>query len=125
MWLNLAGRWAGAGTFKTTLLFSLEPHLGYLEMLTVSWNSLQWRGQNFYIVAQGSKMIKMFLSLLAILWNSTFNWVSLSLSICLLLLFFSQLFVRPPQTTILLFAYLFLGDGLDPCLLYSVMNLRP
>ena len=28
--------------------------------------------------------------------------------------FFSQLFVRPPQTAILLFAFLFLGDGLDP-----------
>ena len=24
-----------------------------------------------------------------------------------------------------LFAFLFLGDGLDPCLLYTVMNLRP
>ena len=41
------------------------------------------------------------------------------------LLFFSQLFVRPPQTTICLFAFLFLGDGLDSCLLYNVMNLIP
>ena len=41
-----------------------------------------------------------------------------------LLLFFSQLFVRPPQTAIF-FALLFLGDGLDPCLLYNVTNLRP
>ena len=38
----------------------------------------------------------------------------------LLLLFFSQLFVRLPQTTICLFAFLFLGDGLDHCLLYNV-----
>ena len=38
---------------------------------------------------------------------------------------FSQLFVRPPQTTILPFALLFLWDGLDPCLLYNVMNLHP
>ena len=30
--------------------------------------------------------------------------------ICLLFLFFSQLFVRPPQTTICLFAFLFLGN---------------
>ena len=36
-----------------------------------------------------------------------------------------QLFLRPPQTTIFLFAFLFLGDGLDPCLLYSVMKLCP
>ena len=37
-------------------------------------------------------------SLLAILWNSAFSWVYLSLS---LLLFTSLLFVRPPQATIL------------------------
>ena len=40
-----------------------------------------------------------FLSLLAILSNSAFRWVYLSFS----LLFFSQLFVRPPRTTILPF----------------------
>ena len=41
--------------------------------------------------------------------------------LCFLLLFFSQLFVRLPQTDILLFH----GDGLDPCLLYNVMNFCP
>ena len=44
---------------------------------------------------------------------------------CFLLLFFSQLFVRPPETAILLFAFLFHEDGLDPCLLYNVTNLYP
>ena len=39
--------------------------------------------------------------------------------------FFSQLFVRPSQTAILLFAFLFLGDVLEPCLLYNVMKLCP
>ena len=39
--------------------------------------------------------------------------------------FSSQLFLRPPETTILPFAFLFLGDGLDHCLLYNVMKLRP
>ena len=34
-------------------------------------------------------------------WNSAFKWVYLSFSLCLWLLFFSQLFVRTPQTTIL------------------------
>ena len=29
----------------------------------------------------------------------------------------------PPQTAILLFAFLFHGDGLDPCLLYNVTNI--
>ena len=48
---------------------------------------------------------KAFLSLLAILWNSAFKWVYLSLSP--LLLFFSQIFVRPPQTTILPFCISF------------------
>ena len=48
------------------------------------------------------------------------------LFLCFLLLFFSQLFIRPPQTAILVFfAFLFHGDGLDPCLLNNVMNLSP
>jgi len=38
---------------------------------------------------------------------------------------FSQLFVRPPQTAILLFCISFPWGGLDPCLLYNVMNLHP
>ena len=41
------------------------------------------------------------------------------------LLFFSQLFVSLPQTTILPFAFLFLGDGLDHCLMYNIMKLGP
>ena len=45
--------------------------------------------------------------------------------LCLSLLFFSQLFLRPPQTAILPFCLYFLGDGLDPCLLYNVMNFHP
>ena len=52
---------------------------------------------------------KAFLSLLAILWNSAFKWVCLPFLICLSLIFFSQLFVRPPQTIILPFAFLFCG----------------
>ena len=44
-----------------------------------------------------------FLFLLAILLNSAFRWIYLFL-LYLLLLFFSQLFVRPPQTTILPFS---------------------
>ena len=43
---------------------------------------------------------KAFLSLLAILWNSAVEYI-FPFPLCLLLLFFSQLFVRPPQTTIL------------------------
>ena len=68
---------------------------------------------------------KAFLSLFAILWNSAFKWEYLSFLVCFSLLFISQLFVRPPQATILPFSFLFHGDGLDPCLMYNVMNLCP
>ena len=44
---------------------------------------------------------------------------------CLSLLFFSQLFVGPSQTTILPFYISFLAEDLDHCLLYNIMNLHP
>ena len=44
--------------------------------------------------------------------------------LCFSLLFFSQLFVSPPQTAILLVC-ISLGDGLDLCLLYNATNLSP
>ena len=50
---------------------------------------------------------KAFLSLLAILWNSTFRCYILPFLLCFLPLFFSQLFVRPPQTAILHFCISF------------------
>ena len=80
-------------------------------ILLFSSISLQW------------SLRKAFLALITILWNSAFKWIYLSFSP--LLLFLSQLFVRPPQTAILLFAFLLLGDGLDPYLLYNVTSLRP
>ena len=44
--------------------------------------------------------------------------------LCFLLPFCSHLFVRPPQTAnFAFFAFLFLGDDLDSCLLYNVTNL--
>ena len=45
---------------------------------------------------------KAFLFLLAILWNSAFSWVYLSLSPLPLASLFPQLFVSPPHTTTLL-----------------------
>ena len=45
--------------------------------------------------------------------------------LCLLLLFFSQLFVRPPQTAILPFYISSFGDGFDHSLLYNVTILCP
>ena len=49
---------------------------------------------------------KAFLSLLAVLWNSAFRWVYFSFSPLLLAFLFSQLFVSPPQTSILHFFFL-------------------
>ena len=53
------------------------------------------------------------------------EWYSFPFLLCLYLFFFSQLFVRPHQTTILTFAFLFLMDGLIQCLLYNVTDIRP
>ena len=44
---------------------------------------------------------KAFLSLPALLWNLAFSWAYLFVSLLLLLLFFPQLFVKPPQKTTL------------------------
>ena len=48
-----------------------------------------------------------FLSLLANLWNSAFSWYIFPFLLCLSLLFFSLLFVRLSQTTILSFCISF------------------
>ena len=53
-------------------------------------------------------------------WNSTFKWVYLSFS-----LLFSAIFKASSENHFAFFAFLFLGDDLDPCLLYNVTNLRP
>ena len=45
--------------------------------------------------------------------------------LCILLLFFSQLFVRPPQTTILPSCISFSQNGFGHHLLYDVTNLHP
>ena len=56
----------------------------------------------FSSIALHWSLRKTFLYLLAVLWNLAFRWLFPFL-LCLLLLFFSQLFVRAPQTTILSF----------------------
>ena len=50
---------------------------------------------------------KAFWSLFAIVWNSAFKWGYLSFTPLLFLPIFSQLFVRPPQTAILIFCISF------------------
>ena len=68
---------------------------------------------------------KAFLSLLAILWNLVFKWVYLSYSPLLLAsLLFTAICKASSDSQFAFFAFLFVGDGLAPCLLYSVMNLH-
>ena len=58
----------------------------------------------FYSVSLHWSLRKCFLSLLAILWNSAFKWIYLSFSpLPFASLLVCQLFVRPPQATILPF----------------------
>ena len=63
---------------------------------------------------------KAFLSLLAILWNSAFIGNIFPFLLCLSLLFFSQLFVRPAQTTSLPSCISF-SSLLLPSLLFSAI----
>ena len=62
-----------------------------------------------------------FLSLLAIPWNSAFEYLSFS-SLPLASLLFSAICKASSDNH---FAFPFLGDGLAPCLLYNVTNLSP
>ena len=57
-------------------------------------------------------------------WILHSDWYIFPFLLCLSLLF-TQPFVRPPQTTICLFAFLFLGDCFAHHLLCSVTNLCP
>ena len=62
----------------------------------------------FSSISLHGSLRKAFLSLLWILWNSVFRCLySDPFLLCFLLLFFSQLFVRPPQTASLLFCISF------------------
>ena len=68
---------------------------------------------------------KPFLSLLAICWNLHSDGCIFPFLLCLQLLFFSQLLVRPPQAAILPFCIYFSWNGLDHCLPINVTNLCP
>jgi len=61
---------------------------------------------------------KAFFSLLTILWNSAFKWICLSFSP--LLFAFHSCLQGLLRQSFCFFAFLFLGDCLDPCLLYNV-----
>ena len=71
-------------------------------------------------------MQKAFSSLPAILWNSAFKWDYLPFSLLpFTSLLLSAICKASSDNLRQLFAFLFLVDGLDHCLLYNVMNLGP
>ena len=80
----------------------------------------------FFSISLHWSLRKAFLSLLAVLWNSAFRWIYIFFSflLCLLLLFFSQLFVRSPQTPILLFCISFSWEWFWSHVLCNVLNLH-
>ena len=83
-----------AGNFPLVSLIFLKRSLVF-PILFFSSISLHW------------SLRKAFLSLLAILWNSKFDVYIFPFLLCFSLLFFSQIFVRSPQTAILLFCISF------------------
>ena len=69
---------------------------------------------------------KTFLSLLAIVWNSAFRWVYFSFSpVPFGTLLFWAICKASSENHFAFLHFFFLGDGLDHCLLYNVMNLCP
>ena len=68
---------------------------------------------------------KAFLSLLAILWNSAFISVYLSLSSLLFASLLSSAICKASSDNVCLLAFLFLWDGFVRCLLYNIMELCP
>jgi len=67
---------------------------------------------------------KAFLSLLTSLWNSAFKWVYLPFSPLPFTSLFSAICKASSDSHFAFFAFLFLGDGLDHCFLYSVRKYR-
>ena len=69
---------------------------------------------------------KAFLPLLAILWNSAFKWVYLSFSpLSFASLLFTTICKASSDSNFAFLHFFPHGGGLDPCLLYNVMNLHP
>ena len=82
--------------FLFLLFLTLWPGVRYLTSLWTDCCICKMENNKSYFEVY-------FLSLCAILWNSAFKWVCLPFLLFLSLLFFSQLFLRPPQTAILPF----------------------
>ena len=108
------------------------PFLSFIETI-LAWNvplvsliSLK-RSLVFHILLFSSISLhwsvrKAFLSLLAILWNSAFRCLFFLFSFVFHFSSFHSYLEGLHRQPFCFFAFLFLGDGLDPCLLYNVMK---
>ena len=116
--------------------FSSIPFLSFI-VLIFAWNvplvslvflkrSLVFPILLFSSISLHWSLRKAFLSLLGILWNSAFKWVYLFLSLLPVTSFLFSAICKPSSDShFWLFAFVFLRDDLDHCLLYNVMNLHP
>ena len=95
--------------FKENIFRDKKRNQKYKQDKGLFWNKRIKR----MLCCRNQLLRKAFLSLLAILWYSAFKWVYLSFSPLPLALILPQLFVSPPQATILPFCIFFLGDGID------------
>ena len=96
--------------------------MGWLDLLAVSSLSYSIVFLYFFCIDHGGR-----LSYLSFLFFGTLHLDAyiFPFLLCFSLPVLSELFVRSPQTAICFFAFLFLGEGLDFCLLYNVTNLHP
>ena len=142
-WLSGSGRYFLYSSVYSCHLFLISsasvrslPFLSFIEPV-FAWNvhlvspifmkrSLVFPNLLFSSISLHWSLRKALLSLLAILWNSAFKWVYLSFSP---LLFTSLLFTAICKTSLdsyfAFFTFPFLGNGLDPCLLYNITNVHP
>ena len=80
---------------------------GIFQARILEWGTIVFPILLFSSISLHWSLKKAFLSLLAILRNSAFRCYIFPFLLCFSPLFFSQLFVRPPQTAILLFCIFF------------------
>ena len=104
----------------------LSAHLWMKYSLGISKISLAFPILMFSSISLHWSLKKAFFSLLIILWHSALRWVYLSFSpLVFTSLFLSASSKASSYNHFAFFSFLFLGDGFDHNLLYSVMNCCP
>ena len=83
VWVN-SGSWWWTG------------RLGVLWFMGSQGVGHYWETELNWLISSHCSLRKIFLSLLALLWNSAFSWIYLSFFCAFCFFLFSQLFVRPP-----------------------------